>query len=88
VSDNETYYFCSTATKWFILNRNRNFSPTKYEVHPINRKRFKLGEYEYLRMEPLTFDCIMRKIQTKFVKQWKNCHKDPLCGEEKLVITK
>jgi hypothetical protein len=43
--------------------------------------------YEYFRMEPLTFDYILGKIQTKLVQQWKNCHKDPIYAEEKLVIT-
>jgi hypothetical protein len=84
---------------WFILNRNRNFSHRKYKVHPINRKQSELGEfyhlYKELRNHPDRYDewslspliIFWGKIQTKLVKQWKNCHKDPIYAEEKLMIT-
>ncbi|KAK9722977.1 hypothetical protein QE152_g19409 [Popillia japonica] len=43
--------------------------------------------YEYLRMEPSTFQYILNKIENKVNKRWENCHKIPISVEESLVIT-
>lgn len=75
--------------------------PPKIGIHPINRKRGKFGEFhhlysdlrndekrffEYMRMTPSTFDFILGKIRSEIVKNWQNCHLEPISIEERLVI--
>lgn len=100
MSDSDDDYLCSSATKWYVLRHLPD--RREYHTHPIIQKRLEMGEfyhlyqelkgypdrfYQYLRMEPSTFQYILRKIKDKVDKRWQNCHRLPISTEENLVVT-
>lgn len=71
-------------------------------VHKLNRTRLEVGEYhtllpqlkaqsekfyEYFRMDKLTFDYILHKIEHRIKKEWCNFHQQKIVPEERLMVT-
>lgn len=98
-SSDEDILSTSGINTWYVFKEN---TQKKDKTHPLNRKRFKYGEFhhlyedirkdpvrffEYMRMKISTFDHILKKIGSKLDKVYKNCHAQPINLEEKLMIT-